>query len=223
MSETDSFIQEVTEEVRRDRLFRLARRYGWIAVLAIVAIVGGAGFVEWRKAREAAAAQAFGDALYAALERETSTGRATALAEIDAEGEAAALRDFMRAAELSQGDAQTAGDLLADIAAREGIRPVFRDLATLRLTMIADYPLFSDERLNRLRPLTLPGAPLRLLAMEQMAYIHADRDEPAEAVALLRQVAEDAEASPGQVRRASDLIVALGGNPDARDGDGDAG
>ena len=38
MSESDSFIQEVTEEVRRERLFRYLRRYGWIGVVAVVVI-----------------------------------------------------------------------------------------------------------------------------------------------------------------------------------------
>ena len=34
MSNPDSFIDEVTEEVRRDRLFAVFRKYGWIGVLA---------------------------------------------------------------------------------------------------------------------------------------------------------------------------------------------
>ena len=51
MSESESFINEVTEEVRRDRLFRLARRYGWIAVVAVLVIVGAAAVNEWRKAQ----------------------------------------------------------------------------------------------------------------------------------------------------------------------------
>ena len=43
MSDSDSFIDEVTEEVRRDRLFGYFRRYGWIAAVVIVVVVGGAG------------------------------------------------------------------------------------------------------------------------------------------------------------------------------------
>ena len=42
MSNPDSFIEEVTEEVRRDRLFALFRKYGWIGVVLVLAIVGGA-------------------------------------------------------------------------------------------------------------------------------------------------------------------------------------
>ena len=33
MSETDSFLQEVSEELRRDKLYRNMRKYGWIGVL----------------------------------------------------------------------------------------------------------------------------------------------------------------------------------------------
>ena len=46
MSETDSFIDEVTEEVRRDKLFALFRKYGWIGIAAVLLIVGGAAWVD---------------------------------------------------------------------------------------------------------------------------------------------------------------------------------
>ena len=39
MSNTDSFIEEVTEEVRRDKLYGYLKRYGWIAGLIIVLVV----------------------------------------------------------------------------------------------------------------------------------------------------------------------------------------
>ena len=44
MSDTDSFIDEVSEEVRRDRLFVLMRKWGWIPILLVVLLVGGATF-----------------------------------------------------------------------------------------------------------------------------------------------------------------------------------
>ncbi|MBC7675342.1 MAG: hypothetical protein H7173_04675, partial [Rhodoferax sp.] len=48
MSNNESFIDEVTEEVRRDKLFAMFRRYGWIGVLLVVGIVGGAAWTEWQ-------------------------------------------------------------------------------------------------------------------------------------------------------------------------------
>ena len=77
MSETESFIEEVTEEVRRDKLFALYRRYGWIAFLLVVLIVGGAAYREWRIHTEAQAAQAFGDAIMTALDGKDAATQAS--------------------------------------------------------------------------------------------------------------------------------------------------
>ena len=46
MSETDSFIEEVTEEVRRDKLFGYLKKYGWIAVVVVVGAVGTTAWLE---------------------------------------------------------------------------------------------------------------------------------------------------------------------------------
>ena len=66
MSNPDSFIDEVTEEVRRDKLFAAFKKYGWIGGLVVAVVVGGTAYTEWRKSSEAAQAQAFGDAVFAA-------------------------------------------------------------------------------------------------------------------------------------------------------------
>ena len=81
MSNQDSFINEVTEEVRKERLYKLFKRYGWIPAVLIIAIVGGASWNEFRKAQNEAAAQAAGDAILDAFEGDADT-RAAALAEI---------------------------------------------------------------------------------------------------------------------------------------------
>ena len=86
MSNPDSFIDEVTEEVRRDRLFRAFRRYGWIGVVLVAAIVGGAAFNEWQKASRTATAQALGDGLTAALAAGTPEARAAALDGLKVQG-----------------------------------------------------------------------------------------------------------------------------------------
>ena len=82
MSDTDSFIDEVTEEVRRDRLFGYFRRYGWIPAVIIFALVGGTAYNEWSKAQVAQVAQARGDALLDALELEDEAEQAAALSAI---------------------------------------------------------------------------------------------------------------------------------------------
>ena len=51
MSNTDSFLQEVSEELRRDKLYRNMRKYGWIGLLLVVIIVGGAAYREYQKSQ----------------------------------------------------------------------------------------------------------------------------------------------------------------------------
>ncbi len=85
MSDSDSFIEEVTEEVRRDQLYKYVRKYGWIAVVLVIGAVGTTGFLEWQKVQSASQAQARGDQIAAALEGDDATARADALADLSAD------------------------------------------------------------------------------------------------------------------------------------------
>ena len=129
MSETDSFIDEVNEEVRRDRLYAALRRYGWIAILAVLAIVGGAAFNEYRRASDLALAQQRGDAILQALESDTGESRSAALGEIVTEGSAvSALVGLFRASELvMMQDPAAASDVLAALIGQESILGDYSD------------------------------------------------------------------------------------------------
>ena len=85
MSNPDSFIEEVTEEVRRDRLFAAFRKYGWIGGLVVLGIVGGAAWNEWQKNQAAARAQGFGDAMLEALDTGGAVERREAMAAVPAD------------------------------------------------------------------------------------------------------------------------------------------
>ena len=65
------------------------------------------------------------------------------------------------------------------------------------------------------RDLVLPGAPYRLMALEQQALVHLAAGRTDEAVALARQILAESGVTPGLQQRASELIVALGADPAA--------
>ena len=210
MSETDSFIDEVTEEVRRDRLFALFRRYGWIAGLVVVAIVGGAAWNEWRKASERAAAEAFGDAVLAAI---AAPDRAAALAGIAAEGDRAAIRDLLLASVASEADDRAAAlAALEAVAADPDLPAVYRDLARLKWVILSGPDLPAADRDAALDSLAAPGAPYRALALEQQALAQVSAGRTERAIEILQALRQDAAASAGLQRRAAQLIVALGGD-----------
>ena len=213
MSDTDSFIEEVTEEVRRDRLFAMFRRYGWIGVLAVLLIVGGAAWNEWRKAQERAAAEDMGDAMLSALEADSAAARAEALAAIDpASPGQAMVADFARAGELAiAGDTDAAIATLQEIAANGEVPAIYRQVAGFRaLSLQTDLP--PEDRRLQFEAFLAQGGILRLLAEEQIALIEISQDERDAALARLDRILTDAEATSGLRRRATQLIVSLGGD-----------
>lgn len=221
MSETDSFIDEVTEEVRRDRLFAVFRKYGWIGIAAVVAIVGGAAWNEWQKARARAAAEGFGDALVAAMDGTDPAARVAALDAIPAGGadEAAArgaVTRFLAADEaLKAGDRAGALSRLEALSADAAVPDDYRQLATLKAVILAGASMDPAARDAALAALAQPGAPFRALAMEQQAVALMADGKADEAIALARLVMQEPDATPGLKRRVTQVIVALGGDPDA--------
>lgn len=218
MSEQDSFINEVSEEVRRDKLFALMRRYGWIAVLAVVVLVGGASWNEWRKASAKAEAEATGDALIAALSITDADERFGALELIETAGNAdrIAVIGLLEAAAAEEiGDAEGAATALEAVAGNGAVPQVYRDLAVLKRVMTGADKIAPDERLSRLRPLMAPGNPFRLLALEQSALIEIEKGQSETAIGTLQALLSDAEVTEDLRRRARQLIVALGGSLDA--------
>ena len=210
MSESDSFIDEVTEEVRRDRLFAFLRRYGWIGILGVVLIVSGAGYVEWQKARAEARAEAFGDAVLAAMEAED---RAAALAAVPADGAQVAVVRLLAAAEGTPGP-ETLARLQA-LASDTALPANLRALAQIKAVLLAGDAMTPAVRDATLAELAMPGAPFRGLAMEQQALaLLADGQRDA-AIALARQILLEPELTAGLQQRVTQLIVALGADPAA--------
>lgn len=210
MSSPDSFIDEVTEEVRRDRLFAAFRKYGWIAVVIVLGIVGGAGWNEWQKAQTIARAQAFGDAVTDSLDLGGPEERRAALAALPADGAQTAIRQLLLASDPTEDRPGTLAAL--DALAADATQPlIYRDLAVLRRVTVAGAEQPLAERRAALEPLTAPGRAFRTMALEQMAYLLIEEAKAPEAIAALTALLQDQEAPEGLRRRATQMIVALGG------------
>lgn len=216
MSNSDGFIEEVTEELRRDQMMATLKRYGWIAVLVVLLIVGGAAFSEYRKAQVRAQAEGLGDAIIAALNTEEAAGRVSGLQAIEAGNpQASAILALLTASEqLAAEDLEGAVANLNAVAVNGEIPLIYRQIAQFKaLTLQADS-LPASERKQGFDALAVAGGSLSLLAQEQLALIAIQEGDTETAIATYQAVLNDAGVTPDLQQRALQVIVALGGEPD---------
>jgi hypothetical protein len=210
MSNNESFIDEVTEEVRRDKLYAGLRKYGWIGIVAVLGIVGATAWNEWQQAQKASSAQAFGDAVIDALDQGAPEDRMAALTEIPAEGDQAALLRLMLSTD-PVADKPGTLKALAEVAAMDGLLPKYRDLAVLRGVIVAGTDVPLAERRASLEGIAVAGRPYRALANEQLALLLIEEGKTDAAITAFLALRQDLEASQGLRARADQMIVALGG------------
>ena len=208
-NQSDTFIDEVTEELRRDRLYGAMRRYGWIVVLAIVAVVGFTAWREYSAAQDRAAAQAWGDAILAA---EAENDPAAILA-VDPRGSAGrqALTGLLAAG--AQTDPDARAQALQGVADAQP-DSVLGELAQLKLVMAQGAQMDAAERDAILTRLSRAGAPFELLALEQKAVALIGAGRPEDAITLIRQIQDKDGLTEALRRRLSEMMIALGETPE---------
>lgn len=216
MSNSDGFIDEVTEELRRDQMMATLKRYGWIAVLVVLLIVGGAAFSEYRKAQVRAQAEGLGDAILSALESEEAATRVAGLQAVEAaDPQAAAVLALLTASEQLAADDLAGAVANLDAVAMNGDVPqIYRQIAQFKSLTLQAGTLPASDRKQGFEALGAAGGNLSLLAQEQLALISIEEGDIAGAIATYQAVLSDAGVTPDLQQRALQVIVALGGEPD---------
>ncbi len=217
-NQNDSFIDEVSDELRRDRLFMLFRRWGWVAGLVILGIVGGVIWREYDLSRKRAEARDWGDAVLAA----EAAGGPAAIMQVDpgSSGGRRTLAALLAASDWSEaGDTAAAADALRNLAegAAAGGDEVLRDLAQLKLVLLEGSAMNPAQRDEILTRLSRAGAPFELLALEQKAVALVEAGRTEDAVTLIRQIQQKDGLSETLRRRLSEMMIALGIEPDPAD------
>lgn len=210
LSESESFIHEVSDEVRRDKLFAFFRKWMWLFVLIVVGIVGGTAYNEYSKSQKAAEMQAAGEALLTAQDEAT----AAAFAPLTEGGASAALlgKFNLAAALAGEGQGPAAASILDEIALNSTTPPLYQDLALLKLVLIDGANMDQTDLLDIIDRLSQANSPFRLLAIEQRAIAHlraGDRDATLIDLALILAAPD---ATQGLRNRAQELTIALGGD-----------
>ena len=216
MSDTDSFIEEVTEELRRDNMVKALKRYGWVVAAVLAVIIGGVAWSEYKKAQERAAAQAVGDGLLAALSEDSPEARLKSFDQVQTNGpQAEAVVAFLKASEQADaGDMTAAAATLQSVIDNNGLALIYRQIAQFKALGLTAETAPADERRRGYSDLAQPGSSMRLLAEEQLALIDIETGDVDAATTKLQNIIDDAESTADLQQRALQVIVALGGEPD---------
>ena len=215
VSDTDSFIEEVTEEVRRDRLYGFFRKYAWVGILVVVTIVGGTAFLEIQKAKAKTKAEALGSAIIEALEVSDEKERVELLANIEvSNSEAKPIVALLLAAEeISVQNYDAASRTLNAISEDQSISQIYRDMATFKFLLINYNRLEVELLIAGFEELASPGNPFRLLAEEQIALQRLKNKDYDTAIDSLKSILDDAELTDTIKQRVSQLLISLDVDP----------
>jgi hypothetical protein len=212
--------QEIDEDVRRDRLQHLWKRYGnYVVGAALLFVLATAAVVGWREYRERqnqAQAQRFIAAMDQATRGEDAAAKeAFAKLAADAGAGYATLARLQEAALLAKGGdaagAAGAASIYERIAADSRVDQVFRDLAVV---MIVQDTIATGEpaKLTQLlAPLLNDKNPWRHSATELSALLAQRAGDQAKAKELYTKLADDLGAPQNMRARATEMLAIIGG------------
>lgn len=214
----ETFLREVDEELRKDRLNSFVTRYGWAIVGTIVLLIGAVGGFLWWQERQQVQAGTQAEQLVNALDMVESgnrNGAATVLnqlAESDVDGyRAAAL--FARAnAQIAANQVPAAVSTLRAIADNQTLDEAYRQAALVRQTVLEFDALQPQVVIQRLGPLARPGQPWFGTAGELVAVAHLKMGRPNLAGPLFAAIGLDENVPPSIRTRAIQMAGSLGIN-----------
>lgn len=216
MANPESFLEEVAEEVRRDRLFKFFKKNGWIIALVVLATLCATIAYEWRKNSEISRAKSNGDLLTLALEK-SQKGNLEELLSLLSDN-SPYLRpssDLMAVTKLYyaellyniDNDSSESMSVLKEIFSNESISTTLRQLAKIKYLLL--FSGDNEVKQDLIDELSSPDNHYRFLAQEHKVQTYLASGMSDEANRQIDILLNDLEVSEQQKRRLMDLKLAI--------------
>jgi len=212
---SDSIFREVDEDVRRDLLVALWRRYGVYLVSGLVAIIAGVlGFQLWEDYREGQMREEAGiymDAVSVAEDAEPVVA-ATLLEEAaqKLDGGYRLLIDLRRAHALREAGRMAEALSLYDAVAAQAENTILAAFSAYLAAGAALQVESPDAAIARLSPMAVPDSPFYYSLTELLGAAYLQAGDEAGARAQFSALADDPEAPPQIAARAEEMLAVLG-------------
>ena len=208
-------IREVDEELRRERLANIWKKYGGLIALGaflIVAATGGWRAYEYYAGKQAeAAAERYVAAQKLAADATKTEEAIAAFKAITADAPSSykLLSRLSAAAELGQKDSKAGASAFDAIANDSSVESLMREIASIRGAALIVDSADVAEMQKRLAPALADGSAFRHSANELLALAYLRAGNQAEAQKLFLLLAFDPETPPGMRNRAQRLQQTL--------------
>ena len=205
MVESESFIKEVSEEVKRDKLFKALNKFKWLLFAIIILLVGTVGGYEYYKFDKKRKAQENGEFLVSAIENLYNNGE-TISSEIENKFIAILIKLHEAKYFEEKGDVKRAKTAYNHLIDKHGGNRFFSDYSKFQLYLMDPAESLRDiKKIEVLDQLSAPDSPMKLLALEQKLYLYVKANDLENIKLLLKLISSDQAITPEQVSRIKEV------------------
>ena len=205
MVESESFIKEVSEEVKRDILFKTLKKFKWPIIALIILLVGAVGGYEYYKFYKKVKAQEIGEFFVSAIENLKNTGQ-TVTEEIDNKFVSLLIKLYEAKYFEEKGDIKSAKAVYVDIISKYGDNKFFNHYSKFQLYLMDPAKSLGDKKkIEVLDELSAPDGPLKLLALEQKLNVYVMINDLENIKLQVKLILSDQSITPEQVSRIKEV------------------
>ena len=205
MVESESFIKEVSEEVKRDRLFKALNKFKWPLFALIMVLVGAVGGYEYYKFDKKSRAQKNGEFLISAIESLKENGQ-TVTEKIDNKFTSVLIKLSEAKYFEEKGDMKRASAAYNHVISKYGENKFFNHYSKFQLYLMDPAKSLSDvKKIKILDELSAPDGPLKLLALEHKLYLYIKINDLENIKSQVDLILSDQGITPEQVTRIKDV------------------
>jgi len=205
MVESESFIKEVSEEVKRDKLFKLLNKFKWPLFALIIVLIGTVGGYEYYKFYKKSRAQENGEFLVSAIENLKNNGQ-TVTEEIENKFLSVLIKLNEAKYFEEKGDIRSATDTYQDIISKHGENKFFNHYSKFQMYLMDPAESLSEKKkVEVLDELSAPDGPLKLLALEQKLYLYLKINDVDNIRLLVKLILSDQSITPEQLSRIKEV------------------
>ena len=205
MVETENFIKEIREEVRKDNLFKTLRRYRWVLFGLIFSIFLAVSGYEYYKYMRKFNSEANGKLLVEYIQSIENKSKKDL--KFSSDSFVASIAKLHRAKFLvEKGDLNLAKKVYEEVIQSSASGDFFKKYSMIMLYLLSPAESLSDDdKINTLDQLSAPDSPFQILALEQKLLLFLKLNDIEKAKSYISLIVDNPGVTSEQLERIKEV------------------